>query len=43
MMKGLDILQKELEKHKECLRDVDESIKRLTGRDQNDFNNRLIL
>jgi hypothetical protein len=35
-MKGLDILQEQLEKHKECLKDVDESIKKLTGRNQNE-------
>ena len=33
-MKGLNILQEQLEKHKECLKDVDESIKKLTGRNQ---------
>ena len=33
-MKGLDLLQEKLEKHRECLKDVDESIKKLTGRNQ---------
>lgn len=32
-MNGLETLQKELEKHRESLRDVDESIKKLSGRD----------
>ena len=35
-MKGLDVLQEKLEKHRECLKDVDESIKKLTGRNQNE-------
>ena len=32
-VRGVDLLQTELEKAKESLKDVDESIKKLTGRD----------
>jgi hypothetical protein len=51
-MKGLDLLQEKLEKHRECLKDVDESIKKLTGRNEatpaaskyvNDLNGEFIL
>ena len=35
-VKGVELLQKELQKAQENLKDVDENIKKLTGRDPKD-------
>ena len=35
-VKGVDLLQKELQRAQEKLKDVDENIKKLTGRDPKD-------